>query len=41
MNTVLLPVLDRLYFLRNAEKGNSGFTYGLKEFNRSEMEISK
>lgn len=35
-----LPLNLWLYFgLRTSEDGNSGYTYGLKEFNKTEMEV--
>lgn len=35
-----LPLNLWVYFgLRNGENGNSGYTYGLKEFNKTEMEV--
>jgi hypothetical protein len=35
-----LPLNLWVYFgLRNTENGNSGYTYGLKEFNKTEMEV--
>lgn len=40
MSEDYLPINLWIYFgLRITEKGNSGYTYGLKEFNKMEMEI--
>jgi hypothetical protein len=40
MNDEYLPLNLWIYFgLRVTEYGNSGYTYGLKEFNKTEMEI--
>jgi hypothetical protein len=40
MSEDYLPLNLWIYFgLRKNEKGNSGYTYGLKEFNKTEMEV--
>jgi hypothetical protein len=40
MSNEYLPLNLWIYFgLRVTDKGNSGYTYGLKEFNKTEMEI--
>lgn len=40
MRNEYLPLNLWIYFgLRVTDKGNSGYTYGLKEFNKTEMEI--
>jgi hypothetical protein len=40
MSDDYLPLNLWIYFgLRATEKGNSGYTYGLKEFNKTELEI--
>jgi hypothetical protein len=40
MNDEYLPLNLWIYFgLRVTDNGNSGYTYGLKEFNKTEMEI--
>jgi len=40
MSDEYLPLNLWIYLgLRETDKGNSGYTYGLKEFNKSEMEI--
>ena len=40
MNNDYLPLNLWIYFgLRTSENGNSGYTYGLKEFNKTELEV--
>ena len=40
MSDIYLPLNLWVYFgLRKTKDGNSGYTYGLKEFNKVEMEI--
>lgn len=40
MNDNYLPLNLWIYFgLRTTDKGKSGYTYGLKEFNKTEMEV--